>query len=62
MYMCCVTDWFWQWHVRLGWAHDATVLWRVKLYSEARDQTVYALLSSLTTPFRGWADTSFNLM
>ncbi|CAH2058175.1 unnamed protein product, partial [Iphiclides podalirius] len=55
-------DWFCEWRVRMGWASDATVLWRVKMYSEARGQTVYALLSSLDTPFAGWRDTSFNLM
>ncbi|KPJ20804.1 hypothetical protein RR46_00339 [Papilio xuthus] len=46
----------------MGWASDATVLWRVKMYSEAREETVYALLSSLDTPFAGWQDTSFNVM
>ncbi|RVE52154.1 hypothetical protein evm_003227, partial [Chilo suppressalis] len=55
-------DWFCQWHVRMGWANDATILWRVKMFSEARDETVYALLSSMTTPFVGWQDTSFNVM
>ncbi|XP_013168741.1 PREDICTED: uncharacterized protein LOC106118616 [Papilio xuthus] len=55
-------DWFCEWHVRMGWASDATVLWRVKMYSEAREETVYALLSSLDTPFAGWHDTSFNVM
>ncbi|XP_028030625.1 uncharacterized protein LOC114243361 [Bombyx mandarina] len=55
-------DWFCQWHVRMGWAHDANILWRVKMYSEAKNETVYALLSSLSTPFNGWRDTSFNVM
>ncbi|KPJ14886.1 Apolipophorin, partial [Papilio machaon] len=55
-------DWFCEWHVRMGWASDAIVLWRVKMYSEARQETVYALLSSLDTPFSGWQDTTFNVM
>ncbi|XP_013138334.1 PREDICTED: uncharacterized protein LOC106103192 [Papilio polytes] len=55
-------DWFCEWHVRMGWASDATVLWRVKMYSEAHEETVYALLSSLDTPFSGWRDTAFNVM
>ncbi|XP_068624199.1 uncharacterized protein Apoltp [Battus philenor] len=55
-------DWFCQWHVRMGWNNDATILWQVKMYSEAHDETVYALLSSMVTPFAGWQNTSFNLM
>ncbi|XP_028158784.1 uncharacterized protein LOC114351683 isoform X6 [Ostrinia furnacalis] len=55
-------DWFCQWHVRMGWANDATILWRVQMFSEAKNETVYALLSSMTTPFTGWKDTSFNVM
>ncbi|KAG6459272.1 hypothetical protein O3G_MSEX011302, partial [Manduca sexta] len=55
-------DWFCQWHIRMGWAHDATILWRVKMYSEAKNETVYALLSNMNTPFNGWKDTSFNVM
>ncbi|CAH0714994.1 unnamed protein product, partial [Brenthis ino] len=55
-------DWFCEWMVRMGWASPTAVVWRVKAFSEAREQTVYALLSSLNTPFPGWKDTSFNLM
>ncbi|CAH0598289.1 unnamed protein product [Chrysodeixis includens] len=55
-------DWFCQWHIRMGWANNANILWRVKMFSEAHDETVYALLSSMNTPFDGWRDTSFNVM
>ncbi|CAB3225976.1 unnamed protein product [Arctia plantaginis] len=55
-------DWFCQYHVRMGWSSDANILWKVKMYSEARNETVYALLSSLDTPFEGWKDTGFNVM
>lgn len=55
-------DWFCQWHVRMGWSSESNILWRVKMYSEAHNETVYALLSSLNTPFSGWRDTSFNVM
>ncbi|XP_075986269.1 apolipoprotein lipid transfer particle [Anticarsia gemmatalis] len=55
-------DWFCQWHVRMGWSSAANILWRVKMFSEAHNETVYALLSSLNTPFAGWKDTSFNVM
>ncbi|XP_063394239.1 uncharacterized protein LOC134679271 [Cydia fagiglandana] len=55
-------DWFCEWHVRMGWAPEANILWRVKMYSEAKQETVYALLSSMDTPFAGWKDTSFNVM
>ncbi|XP_072946200.1 uncharacterized protein Apoltp [Epargyreus clarus] len=55
-------DWFCEWMVRMGWASASAVEWRVRAYSEAHAQTVYALLSSLSTPFAGWRDTSFNVM
>ncbi|KAJ8708722.1 hypothetical protein PYW08_010104 [Mythimna loreyi] len=55
-------DWFCQWHIRMGWSADANILWRVKMFSEAHNETVYALLSSMNTPFVGWKDTSFNVM
>ncbi|KAL4716758.1 hypothetical protein ACJJTC_001914, partial [Scirpophaga incertulas] len=55
-------DWFCQWHTRMQWANDATIMWQVKMFSEAKEETVYALLSSMTTPFSGWKNTSFNLM
>nr|XP_049706191.1 uncharacterized protein LOC110382727 isoform X1 [Helicoverpa armigera]XP_049706192.1 uncharacterized protein LOC110382727 isoform X2 [Helicoverpa armigera]XP_049706193.1 uncharacterized protein LOC110382727 isoform X3 [Helicoverpa armigera]XP_049706194.1 uncharacterized protein LOC110382727 isoform X4 [Helicoverpa armigera]XP_049706195.1 uncharacterized protein LOC110382727 isoform X5 [Helicoverpa armigera] len=55
-------DWFCQWHVRMGWSSESNILWRVKMYSEAHNETVYALLSSMNTPFAGWKDTSFNVM
>lgn len=57
-----IPDWFCQWHVRMGWSQEANILWRVKMYSEAKNETIYALLSSLSTPFLGWKDTSFNVM
>ncbi|XP_022117827.2 uncharacterized protein LOC110995124 [Pieris rapae] len=55
-------DWYCEWLVRAGWADPTSVVWRVKAYSEAHEQTVYALLSSLQTPLPGWKDTSFNVM
>ncbi|XP_060807756.1 uncharacterized protein LOC106135284 [Amyelois transitella] len=55
-------DWYCEWMVRMGWASDTAIDWRVKMFSEAHEQTVYALLSSMHTPFPGWKDTSFNLM
>nr|XP_034825791.1 apolipophorins [Maniola hyperantus] len=55
-------DWFCEWMVQMGWASQTSIMWRVKAYSEVQDQTVYALLSSLSTPFPFWEDTSFNLM
>ncbi|XP_053620364.1 uncharacterized protein Apoltp [Plodia interpunctella] len=55
-------DWYCEWLIRMGWASDTAIDWRVKMYSEAHEQTVYALLSSMHTPFAGWKDTSFNLM
>ncbi|XP_049881187.1 uncharacterized protein LOC126377497 [Pectinophora gossypiella] len=55
-------DWFCQWHVRTSWSSESNILWRVKMYSEAKNETVYALLSNMKTPFVGWQDTSFNVM
>ncbi|CAH1641791.1 unnamed protein product [Spodoptera littoralis] len=55
-------DWFCQWHIRMGWSSESNILWRVKMYSEAHNETVYALLSNMNTPFAGWKDTSFNVM
>ncbi|XP_026316021.1 uncharacterized protein LOC113227343 [Hyposmocoma kahamanoa] len=55
-------DWFCQWHVRTSWSNEANILWRVKMYSEVNNETVYALISSLKTPFGGWQDTSFNVI
>ncbi|XP_045507000.1 apolipophorins [Colias croceus] len=55
-------DWYCEWLVRAGWASPTSIVWRVKAYSEAHEHTVYALLSSLHTPFPGWKDTSFNVM
>ncbi|XP_047539341.1 uncharacterized protein LOC125072709 [Vanessa atalanta] len=55
-------DWFCEWMIRMGWASPTAIVWRVKAFSEAHEQTVYALLSSLNTPFPGWEDTNFNLM
>ncbi|KAI5644619.1 lipoprotein amino terminal region domain-containing protein [Phthorimaea operculella] len=55
-------DWFCQWHVRTSWSQEANILWRVKMYSEVKNETVYALLSNMKTPFTDWEDTSFNLM
>ncbi|KAG7296620.1 hypothetical protein JYU34_020436 [Plutella xylostella] len=55
-------DWFCEWHVRMGWSTEDIILWKVKMYSVATKETVYALLSKMNTPFPGWKDTSFNLM
>ncbi|CAH2241543.1 jg25523 [Pararge aegeria aegeria] len=55
-------DWFCEWMVQMGWASQTAIVWRVKAFSEVHDQTIYALLSSLSTPFPMWEDTSFNLM
>ncbi|XP_045454917.1 apolipophorins [Melitaea cinxia] len=55
-------DWFCEWMIRMGWASPAAIVWRVKAFSEVHEQTVYALLSSLNTPFPGWEDSSFNVM
>lgn len=55
-------DWFCEWHVRMGWSTEDIILWKVKMYSVATKETVYALLSKMDTPFPGWKDTSFNLM
>ncbi|GBP16854.1 Apolipophorins [Eumeta japonica] len=55
-------DWFCQWHIRMGWSPEEVILWRVKMFSEVHEETVYALLSNMNTPFSGWRDTSFNVM
>ncbi|CAG9568621.1 unnamed protein product [Danaus chrysippus] len=55
-------DWYCEWLIRMGWASPTAIVWRVKAYSEAREETVYALLSNLATPLSGWEDTSFNVM